>query len=119
MGVGVGDDYIANGTIVPLAVGGKRRTPSAPNVPTFIESGYPTFDFSSWYGMVGPAKLPADVKARWETEIRKAIENPSIGQRIVKTGAEINMRSSTEFAQFVRAETKKYSNVAKLIGIAS
>jgi len=117
MGVGVGDDYIANGSIVPLAVGGKQRTPGAAHVPTFIEQGYPTFDFSSWYGMVAPAKMPADVKTRWETEIRKAVSNPSIRDRIVKTGAEINMRSSAEFAQFVRAETKKYTDVATLIGV--
>jgi len=116
MGVGVGDDHIANGTIVPLAVGGRQRTPGAANVPTFIEQGYPSFDFSSWYGMVAPAKVPVEIKGRWESEIRKAISNPAIRERIVKTGAEINMRPSAEFAQFVKAETRKYTDVAKLIG---
>ena len=118
MGVGVGDDHIANGSIVPLAVGGKQRTPGAPNVPTFIEQGYPSFDFSSWYGLVAPAKLPAEVKARWDQEIRQVLTNSTMRDRITKTGAEINTRSSADFAQFVHNETKKYTDVAKLIGLA-
>jgi tripartite-type tricarboxylate transporter receptor subunit TctC len=117
MGVGVADDHIANGSIVPLAVGGRKRSPSAPNLPTFMEEGFPTFDFSSWYGVVAPARLLPEAKARWEQEIRQKLSEPAIRDRIAKTGAEINLRSGADFARFVQDETSKYESVAKLIGL--
>lgn len=118
MGVGVADSFIANGSLVQLAVGGKARTPSAPDVPTFIEQGFPTFEFSSWYGMVGPAKMSHEVRSRWEKAIQEALGEPTARERIVKTGAEINPRSGADFARFVKDETSKYQKVAKLIGLS-
>lgn len=116
MGVGVGDEFIKNGTIVELAVGGKKRTPRAPHVPTFMEEGYPSFDFSSWYGVVAPANLNNEAKARWKKELLDALNNKDTRARIENTGAEVSGQEGDAFKQFVIGETNKYREVGKLIG---
>jgi tripartite-type tricarboxylate transporter receptor subunit TctC len=49
---------VRSGAFKPLAVTGDKRQPLLPDVPTFKESGYEGFDGLTWYGIVGPAKLP-------------------------------------------------------------
>lgn len=115
MGVGVGDEFIRNGTIVELAVGGRQRTPRAPHVPTFMEEGYPTFDFSSWYGVVAPAKLDEGAKAQWQSAISEALNVKSLREAIERTGAEISDQKGEDFRQFVLKETEKYREVGELI----
>ncbi len=117
MGVGVGDEFVKSGAIVELAVGGKKRTPRAPHVPTFIEEGYPTFDFSSWYGVAAPVHLDKEAKARWETGIINALNDKDIRDKIERTGAEVSGQKGEEFKKFVLAETEKYKQVGKLIGV--
>lgn len=116
MGVGVGDEFIKNGTIIELAVGSKNRSKRSPHVPTFIEEGYPTFDFSSWYGVVAPPNLNAEAKARWEKEILAALNDKETRDKIEFTGAEVSGQKGDEFRQFVLKETQKYRDVGKLIG---
>ena len=61
------------GRLRALAVTSVRRTSAAPDVPTVAESGLPDFEVSSWYGVVGPAGLPAEVVARLNADINKAL----------------------------------------------
>jgi tripartite-type tricarboxylate transporter receptor subunit TctC len=117
MGVGVGDDFIANGMIRQLAVGSAKRIARDPNMPTFVEEGYPTFDLVSWYGMVAAAKTPAAAIARWNKEIHAALNNPETRRKVEATGAVVQLGTSAELAEFVRKETEKYKEVARLTGL--
>ncbi|HYL90678.1 MAG TPA: tripartite tricarboxylate transporter substrate binding protein, partial [Burkholderiales bacterium] len=73
--------HIKNGRIRPLAVTGLKRHPLLPDVPTFEELGYKGFDGVQWYGIVGPARLPADITQRLNGEINRAITSPALQQR--------------------------------------
>jgi len=65
--------HIKAGKLKPLALTGTQRHPLAPDVPTFEESGFPGFDGVQWYGIIGPARMPAEVTRRLNAEINKAI----------------------------------------------
>jgi len=63
---------IKGGKVRAIAVGTAARLPDLPNVPTFAESGYPQFQFSTWYAMFAPAKTPKDVTAKLSAALSKA-----------------------------------------------
>ena len=65
--------HVRSGEFKPLAVTGNSRQPLLPNVPTFKESGYEGFDGLTWYGIVGPAKLPEPIVKRLNAEINKLL----------------------------------------------
>jgi tripartite-type tricarboxylate transporter receptor subunit TctC len=117
IGVGVGDEFVANGTLRQLAVGTAQRVARDAAMPTFVEEGFPTFNLVSWYGMVAPPKTPAGAIARWNKEIHAALTNPEIRRRVEATGALVQVGTSEELAEFVRKETEKYKDVARLTGL--
>ena len=71
----------------PLAVTGTKRHPLLPDVPTFDESGYKGFDGVQWYGIVGPANLPAPIVKRLNDEINKLLAEPDLARAAVRRSA--------------------------------
>src|SRR4051812_25648955 len=72
-GLAAGLQHIRNKKLRPIAITQLDRHPLLPDVPTFEESGYKGFDGIQWYGIVGPAKLPAAITAKLNGEINKAL----------------------------------------------
>src|SRR5260370_16284493 len=70
--------HIRAGKLKPLAITGLKRHPLVPDVPTFEESGFKGFDGVQWYGIVGPAKLPAEITRKLNAEINNAIPPPPL-----------------------------------------
>ena len=81
-----------------------KRVAAAPNIPTIAESGMRGFDFSSWYGLWGPKGLPADITAKLQAEIVKALAQPDIRERLATLGFEAIGSTPAEFATFIEAE---------------
>src|SRR5450631_187016 len=77
--------HIRSGAFKPLAVTGERRQALLPDVPTFKESGYEGFNGLTWYGIVGPAKLPEPIVRKLNDEINKVLASPDLRE---KFGAE-------------------------------
>src|SRR2546422_2597212 len=65
--------FLESGKIKALAVSGRNRQPAAPNVPTFAEVGYPTFNASYYFGVVAPKGTPADIASRFARDMSKVI----------------------------------------------
>jgi tripartite-type tricarboxylate transporter receptor subunit TctC len=105
--------HLRNAKVRPLAVTGLRRHPLAPDVPTFEELGYTGFDGVQWYGIVGPAKLPAEVTQRLNAEINKAITSPALQQRFAAEALTVMPMSPQEFGAFMQAEITKYAALAR------
>ena len=104
------------GAIRVLAVGNKRRTVTAPEVPTIGESvrGYET---SGWFGVVAPAKTPPEIIARLNAEIVKIMKSPDVQNRILQVGIEPLSSTPEEFAEFIKAEIPKWAEVIKTADI--
>ncbi len=99
--------------IKPLAITGLKRHPLQPDVPTFEELGFKGFDTVQWYGIVGPAKLPAEITRSLHGEISKALASPALQQRLANEAIDPMPMSSEQFGAFMQAEIARYRKLAQ------
>src|SRR5688572_11596067 len=109
--------HIRSGKLKALGVGGARRNPALPDVPTIAEAGVPGYEANNWWGLLAPAGTPPAILGRLRQEIAAILESPETRKRFEVEGAETGRMSADEFAAFVAAETAKWSRVVKDAGI--
>ena len=97
----------------PIAITGLKRHPLLPDVPTIEESGYKGFDGVQWYGIVGPAKLPAEITQRLNSEINKAIGSRALQERLVAEAIEPMPMTPAVFGAFIQSEIARWSALAR------
>jgi tripartite-type tricarboxylate transporter receptor subunit TctC len=105
--------HINAGKVKPLAVTGKARHRLLPNVPTFEEQGYKDFDGVQWYGIVGPANLPADVVSRLNTEINQQLAAPELRDRLAGEALDPMPMTPEQFGAYMRNDIAHWSALAK------
>jgi tripartite-type tricarboxylate transporter receptor subunit TctC len=105
--------HIRAGKLKPLAITGLKRYPLVPDVPTFEESGFKGFDGVQWYGIVGPAKLPAEITRRLNAEINKAIAAPALRERLSGEAIEPMPMTPDQFGSFIQADIARWSALAR------
>jgi tripartite-type tricarboxylate transporter receptor subunit TctC len=105
--------HIRAGKLKPLAITGLQRHPLQPDLPTFEESGFKGFDGVQWYGIVGPARLPADITKRLNGEISKAIAAPALQQRLAGEAITVMPMTPEQFGQFIQADIARWSALAR------
>src|SRR3954463_4370857 len=105
--------HIKAGKMRPLAVTGIKRHPLLPDVPTFEELGFKGFDGVQWYGIVGPANLPAAIVTRLNTEIGKMLADPQFAERLSSEALQPMPMSPAQFGDYMRADIAKWTKVAK------
>jgi tripartite-type tricarboxylate transporter receptor subunit TctC len=109
-------EFVRAGRLRALAVTSKSRSAAAPEVPTVAESGFPDFEASSWFGLLGPAELPREIVLKLQAEIGRALKNPDIRGKLVQQGADPVGSTPDEFSAYMRAETAKWAKVVKASG---
>jgi tripartite-type tricarboxylate transporter receptor subunit TctC len=109
--------HVQGGKALALAVSSAKRSPLLPNVPTIAESGVPGFDYTLWVGLWGPAGMPADLVAKINGDVRKALASADLKDRLTKLGTVPMDMSPEEFSQFVRKELDDTAKVMKAAGI--
>jgi tripartite-type tricarboxylate transporter receptor subunit TctC len=97
----------------PIAVTGLKRHPLLPEVPTFEESGYKGFDGVQWYGIVGPAKLPAEITQKLNAEINKALGSPALHERLSGEAITPMPMTPEQFGAFMRADIARWTALAR------
>ena len=111
---------IKSGKLKALAVTTSMRSAAMPDVPTIAESaadlGLGKFDINTWFGLFGPARMPADVTARLNRAFVDAMGAPDVKARLGLMMAEPSPTSPDGFAQFVRGEHAKYESLVKASG---
>lgn len=100
-----------------LAVTGVSRAALLPEVPTVSEAGMPGFEVGAWYGVLAPAKTPASTIHRLSAEIVKALQTPALRSRFVDQGGDPLPRDSAEYAQYIRSELDRWSQLVKRTGV--
>jgi tripartite-type tricarboxylate transporter receptor subunit TctC len=99
-----------------LAQTGENRSASAPEVPSFKESGYPALAVSGWYGIFAPAGTPAEIVERYNDVILKAVRSADLRERMRGFELEPREMSAAQFQAFVKADTERWAPIIKASG---
>lgn len=109
--------HVKSGALRALAVSSARRSASLPDVPTVAEAGLRGYDYSSWVGLLAPAKAPRPVIDRLSAESAKGVQSPDIRKILALEGAEPVGTSPEEFAALIRREIASWKKVVEAAGI--
>jgi tripartite-type tricarboxylate transporter receptor subunit TctC len=109
--------YIRNGKLRAVAQTGVKRAKAFAELPTVTETGYPGFNASIWMGLVGPAKMPAPMVARINSDVNKVLALPDVIARLDEFGAEDGGGTPEQFAAFIHSEQAKWAQLIKAKGI--
>ncbi|MSQ72312.1 MAG: tripartite tricarboxylate transporter substrate binding protein [Betaproteobacteria bacterium] len=110
-GVAAGVNFAREGKMVALAVTSSQRLADYPSIPTVAESGYPGFEWTSWFAIGAPARLPAQITARLNAEIVKALSLPQTIERFKVAGSEITTGTPEQLAALIQTRYEKYGAI--------
>lgn len=108
--------HVKSGKLRGLGVTSAKRVAALPDLPTVAESGVPTFDVSSWFGVFLPANTPKPIVTKMNQEIRKIVEIPDVRQRLISLGADPATNTPEEFAAYVKSEMARWGKVVRDTG---
>ena len=116
-GLGSSASHIRAGTILPLAVASKERSPSFADVPTAGEAGVPDYEVSTWYAMWAPAGTPPEIVKKMSEEIVKALNAPKVKTLWASNGSATPNLTGEQFGTFVDSEIVRWAGVVKESGV--
>jgi tripartite-type tricarboxylate transporter receptor subunit TctC len=108
--------HVRSGRLRGIAVTTSARSASSPDLPTIAELGYPDFEASSWFGLLGPAGLPREIAMKIQAEVVRVLKIAEIREKLVQQGVDPVGSTPDEFAAYIRAETAKWAKVVKASG---
>jgi tripartite-type tricarboxylate transporter receptor subunit TctC len=108
--------HVRDGRLRVLACWGKDRVAAFPEVPTFIERGFPEVEFYIWAGLFAPAATPAPVIQRLREAMREAVRDPDLVRAFTAAGAPVAYLDAPDFARFFEADTARLLRAVARIG---
>jgi tripartite-type tricarboxylate transporter receptor subunit TctC len=105
------------GRLRALGITSKTRSPMLPGVPAIAEAGVPGYEFTSWVGLLAPAKTPPDIVTALNGYFVKAIRSPEVSGRLTTDGTEIIASSPAQFAELIKAELPRWAKIVKETGL--
>ena len=109
--------YVRDGKMRALGVTGTRRSPLLPEVPTAAEQGLKGWSSYNWNGILAPAGTPKAIIDRIHTVLSKPLRDPATRKQLEDIGYEVSGIGPAEYADFLKAESEKWADVAKKAGI--
>jgi len=117
IGIEVVAPHMPTGKLRALAITGKTRSAMLPTLPTVAEAGVPDYEFSSWNGVLAPAKTPALIVSTLNQHIAKAMRSPELAERFTKEGTEVIASTPAQFAAHIKSELQRWGKVVKEMGL--
>lgn len=108
---------MAGGRLKIIAITGPKTSAAAPNVPTVAGSGYPGFSAQGWFGLFGPANMPARITEALSKASLDVLRDPEVLARFERLGVRPDPLTPGAFASFLDAEDKKWADVAKTLNL--
>ena len=109
--------HIQSGKLKALGVTTAKRSAAAPQIPSLAEAGVTDYEMSTWYGLVGPVNMPADVVRRLNQELRQVLADPQTRNRLISQGVDPVTGSPEAFGKFIQDETRNWSTVLKKVKV--
>jgi len=109
--------FFKTGQIKPLAVTSAQRSPLAPDIPTVVESGHGRLVLDNFFGLSGPAKMPAELIARINAATNEVLAQPDIRKRLLELGVTATPGTPADFAAFVKNQVSALQPVVKAVRV--
>jgi tripartite-type tricarboxylate transporter receptor subunit TctC len=106
--------HVRSGRLRGIAVTTKTRSASSPDLPTIAELGYPDFEASSWFGLLGPAGMPREIAMKIQAEVVRVLKIPEIREKLIQQGVDPVGSTPDEFAAYIKSETEKWAKVVRM-----
>ena len=111
--------HVRSARLRALATTGAQRSTALADIPTVAESGVPGYEASLWYGFVGPARMPAEIVQRLNTEIAAALGAPEVLERLASQGVDARSSTADEFARVLASDLERWAKVVQRLGLRS
>jgi tripartite-type tricarboxylate transporter receptor subunit TctC len=109
--------HIRSGRVRPLAVTGLQRHPQFKDLPTLDESGFKGFDAQQWYGVVGPAGMPAPIVKQLNDTLATVLRAPDLREKLSVEAIEPQVMTPEQFGNFIKADIARWTQLARARGI--
>ncbi|MES2685666.1 MAG: tripartite tricarboxylate transporter substrate binding protein [Pseudomonadota bacterium] len=109
--------HIRSGRVRPLAVTGLQRHPQFKDLPTLDESGFKGFDAQQWYGVVGPAGMPAPIVKQLNDTLAVVLRAPDMREKLSVEAIEPQVMTPEQFGSFIKADIARWTELARARGI--
>jgi tripartite-type tricarboxylate transporter receptor subunit TctC len=116
-GIASARPHIQAGRLKALAIGGPKRSPLLPDVPTFAETGFPEVETHAWFGLFLPAGTSTEIVQRLHRDVTRIVSEPAFREKeIVAKGYDLVASAPDEFAAYIRTDTTNRRRAVKLSG---
>lgn len=105
--------HIRSGRLRPLAVTGLQRHPQVPDVPTLEEAGFKGFDAQQWYGVVGPARMPAPIVKQLNETLESVLTAPDLREKLSIEAVQPMPMTTEAFGNYIKADLARWTKLAK------
>ena len=105
--------YVESGKLNALAVTGKKRASSMPNVPTMAEAGVPGYEVYEWNGIFAPAATPATILLKISDAISKVMQSPEVKEKVLSLGGEPFSGNAEAADKFIKAQMVEWGKLIK------
>lgn len=109
--------YVNSVRLRALAIGSANRSPALPDIPTVAESGVPGYEYTTWQGILAPAKTPPKIVATLNTAIVRTLADPQMSQRFRALGGDPASSTPAELAAYMQQEMARWTRVIRTTGI--
>jgi tripartite-type tricarboxylate transporter receptor subunit TctC len=109
--------HVKSGKVIALGVPSLKRSAALPDVPTFVESGIPDFEATSWVGVFAPAKTPRAIVDKLQREIALALQDPKVRERYAVLGIEPVGNTPEQFTAQIKSDLARWGEVVKAANI--
>jgi tripartite-type tricarboxylate transporter receptor subunit TctC len=108
--------HIKAGKLNAIALAHTRRVNAIADVPTFAEAGMPGFTAATWFGMLAPASISADLQNKIYRDVAKIVANPEFTRRLIDMGGDVDNTSPQQFQAFIQSEAKRWAEAVQVSG---
>ncbi len=115
--ISAGLSMIRGGKLRPLAMSTARRNPQLPDLPTTAEAGVKGAETALWFGLWGPPGMPRDLVAKISGDVRKAVADPGVREKLLNLGNDTLDMSPVEFSAFIREEIDVNKRILAAAGV--
>jgi tripartite-type tricarboxylate transporter receptor subunit TctC len=109
--------HIRGGRLRALGVSGAKRSPAFPELPTIAEAGVTGYQYDTWYGLLGPRALPANLVQYLAAVTNKALSQKELREKLAQTGLEVELMTPEKFAEVLRNDLARWGKIIREAGI--